>query len=379
MRVLGLMSGTSADGVEAVLAQFFGKPSEPRWRIINCFSAPYPSALRHKVIAVGQNKKLSSQEWLDLAEAITEAHVQAAMECAPNGQFDLVGCHGQTVWHRPPTQESRGASLQLLQAPLMAQLLNRPVIHDFRSADLAVGGHGAPLAPALDAAIFGRLGGWRGVLNLGGIANISLIPPRCGFDRFSSVIGWDCGPANTLIDFAVQKISKGHLAFDQDGVIAARGSPDEGLIERWLKEPFFQRLPPKSTGREQFGLNDLENRFKQTLNSSSEDLIATLTAFSAAVVAQDINNLQSLDLVRPIELLIAGGGCRNPVLLRELMTRCRGLRVLSVEEEGVPLQAREALSLALLAWWHTIRHQGNSPAITGARKGVVLGTRVNPG
>ena len=143
---------------------------------------------------------------------------------------------------------SRGASLQLLQAPLMAQLLNRPVIHDFRSADLAVGGHGAPLAPALDAAIFGRLGGWRGVLNLGGIANISLIPPRCGFDRFSSVIGWDCGPANTFIDFAVQKISKGQLSFDQDGLIAARGSPDEGRIELWLKATFFQLLPQKSNG-----------------------------------------------------------------------------------------------------------------------------------
>mgnify|MGYP000016410112 FL=1 len=379
MRVLGLMSGTSADGVEAVLVDFAGTPGQPRWRIINCVSVPYSVALRKRVVSAGQNKKLSSHEWLDLTEAITEAHIHAAMECDPKGQCDLVGCHGQTVWHRPPSKQSRGASLQLLQAPLMAQLLNRPVIYDFRAADLALGGQGAPLVPALDAAIFGRLSGWRGVLNLGGIANLSLIPPNCGFDRFSSIIGWDCGPANTLLDFAVQKVSKGRLAFDQDGSIAATGSPNEEIIQHWLKEPFFQKLPPKSTGREQFGLNDLENRLKEVPKMPQGDLIATLTAFSAAVVAQDLDHLQLNKLVRPIELLIAGGGCRNPVMVRELMARCRGMRVLTVEEKGVPVQAREALAFALLAWWHSVKHEGNSPAVTGALRSLVLGVRVDPG
>ena len=189
MRVLGLMSGTSADGVEAVLVDFTGTPGQPRWRILNCVSAPYSLPLRKRVVSAGQNKKLSSQEWLDLTEAITEAHLQAAMECDPRGQCDLVGCHGQTVWHRPPSQKLRGASLQLLQAPLMAESLNRPVIYDFRAADLLLGGQGAPLAPMMDAAIFGRLRGWRAILNLGGIANLSLIPPSSGPDRFASVLG----------------------------------------------------------------------------------------------------------------------------------------------------------------------------------------------
>ena len=372
------MSGTSADGVDAVLAEFSGNPNNPKWRLINSFSLPYPEIVSRKIVAAGQNIAFSSHEWLDLAEAITEIHYQAALRCDPEGQSELVGCHGQTVWHRPPCGGKRGTSLQLLQAPLLAHLLQCPVVHDFRAADLVLGGHGAPLVPTLDSAIFGRVAGWRAVLNLGGIANLTLIPPKKGPDRFASVLGWDCGPANTLIDFGVQKITNGQSAFDKDGIIAARGSPDEKVIEGWLREPFFQRSPPKSTGREQFGLLDLDKRLKEMQFHCDEDLIATLTAFTASVVAQDLDNLRSKNLVRPIELIVAGGGCKNPVLFDQIQSRCKGLRVTRTEDYGIPSQSREAFAFGLLAWWHILKHPGNSPSVTGSNRAVVLGIKVNP-
>ena len=379
MRVLGLMSGTSSDGIDAVLAEFLGKPDRPNWSLLKSFSLPYPSALRDRVLDAGQGVKLSSDEWIVLAEDITEMYYQAALACDSEGQAQLVGCHGQTVYHRPPSTNKRGATCQLLQAPLLAQLLELPVVHDFRAVDLAVGGEGAPLVPPLDAAILGRVQGWRAVLNLGGIANLTLIPPSNGPNRFDSVLGWDCGPANTLVDFAVQKITNGELNFDRNGLIAASGSPHEPTIDSWLKESFFHKPPPKSTGREQFGRADLENRLCKISPLRDEDLIATLTAFTGAVIAQDLNNLQSTYFIRPIELLVAGGGCLNPVMLREIRKRCRGMIVSSIEDHGIPPQSREALAFALLTWWHTLNYQSNTPPITGALRPVVLGTRVNPG
>ncbi len=378
MHVLGLMSGTSADGVDAVLAQFSGNPKQPKWIIQKCASIAYSATLSRKIISAGQSLKLSSHDWLELAEAITEVHAEAALACDPLRQAELVGCHGQTFCHRPPVKDRRGASLQIVQAPLLAQLLNKPVINDFRAADLALGGHGAPLVPPLDEALFGRLSGWRAVLNLGGIANLSLIPPRTGPDRFTSVFGWDCGPGNSLIDLAVQKITNGKLCFDKDGLIAAKGEPNNEIIDRWLMEPFFQKLPPKSTGREEFGLKDLDKRSMDIAHLSDENFLATITAFTAAAIANDLDDLQGMNIARPIELLVAGGGCRNPVMLREIVRRCPGTRVQTVEQLGIPVEGREALSFALLAWWHYLQHPGNAPTVTGAQRSVVLGVRVNP-
>ena len=379
MHVLGLMSGTSADGVDAALAQFSGTPSKPNWSLLNLVSTPYPKDLRNAVVQAGQGQRFNSRDWLELSEAITEVQAQAARACDPNAQAELVGCHGQTVWHRPPSKGHRGASWQILQAPLLAEMLQCPVVHDFRSIDLALGGQGAPLVPMADAALLGRVAGWRGVLNLGGISNLTLIPPRNGPDRGSSVLGWDCGPANSLIDLAMHQFSKGKLAFDRDGAMASGGRPHAATIERWLKEPFFQLPPPKSTGREQFGQADLENRLQELPGLPLANFVATLTAFSAAVVAQDLDNLHTKNLVRPLELVVAGGGSRNPVLMSELRQRCRGMRVRLSDELGLRAEAREALAFALLAWWHSLRQPGNAPAITGARNAAVLGVRADPG
>lgn len=373
MRVLGLMSGTSADGVDAVLASFSGSVRHPRWRILASASHPYDPELRDRLIAVGQGQPSTAAELLELAEAVTAAQAAAAEACDPGRQAQLVGCHGQTLWHRPPTAQRQGVSWQMLLGPALAQRLGRPVVFDFRAADLALGGQGAPLVPAADAALLGGIEGWRAVLNLGGIANLTLLPPRCGPDRQQPVMGWDCGPANTLIDLAVQRFSGGSRHFDAQGAWAASGRIEEALIERWLQEPYFQQQAPKSTGRELFGRQDLERRLSETASSAGPaDALATLTAFSAAVVAQDLSRGP-----RPLELLVAGGGARNPFLMAELARRCRGIAVRPLAALGIEDQQREALAFALLAWWQRRRHPGALTSVTGARRGAVLGVRAD--
>ena len=378
MHCLGLMSGTSADGVDAVLARFDGPAQHPQWSLVRHHHEPYPPPLQQRVVAAGQGTPMPASLWLDLAEAITEVQATAVQACDPQGKAEVIGCHGQTVWHRPPAHGTRGASWQMLQAPLLAQLLQRPVIHDFRAADLALGGQGAPLVPRADAALLGSTGGWRALLNLGGIANLTLIPPCGGQDRHAPVLGWDCGPANSLIDLGMLHFTDGALSYDNGGAMAARGHADEAWIQRWLQEEYFQLAPPKSTGRECFGQDDLDRRLQQLDGASAIDAMATLTAFSAAVVAQDLQHLRQRHGIAPIELITAGGGSHNPMLIQELRRRCRGSQVGNSNTLGIPTEAREALVFALLAWWHQLGHPGNVPAVTGASRETVLGVLVNP-
>ena len=383
MRVLGLMSGTSADGVDAVLVELSGSAEHPHWTLLRSASLDYPASTRQLILAVGQGEAKTASTLLNLSETITKIQAAAARQCDPEGQAQLVGCHGQTLWHRPPENAETGAlqpgaSWQMLQAPLLAQLLKRPVIFDFRAADLALGGQGAPLVPKADAALLGRTKGWRALLNLGGIANLTLIPPDAGPDRLQPVRGWDCGPANSLIDLAMEQFSEGKESCDESGRLAETGQCDEALILRWLAEPYFQLSPPKSTGRELFGRADLKRRLQEMQGQAIADQIATLTAFSAAVIAQDLQQLSNQNHPLPIELLVAGGGSQNLTLMRELTKRCRGLRLRRSDELRLPSQSREAMVFALLAWWHHLGYPGNAPAITGAEHAAVLGVRVNP-
>ena len=385
MRVLGLMSGTSADGVDAVLASFSGRPSRPSWRILERSTLPYPPQLREALVAAGQGQPLRASDVLELAEALTDVHGLAAQSCDPNRRAKLVGCHGQTLWHRPPTAERQGASWQLLQATALAQRLQTPVVFDFRAVDLALGGQGAPLVPATDAALLPSIGGWRGLVNLGGIANLTLLPPARGPEANAPVLGWDCGPANTLLDLATHYFSGGTVSFDANGAWARQGQPDEDLIQRWLQEPYLQQAPPKSTGRELFGRSDLAQRLAAMQTQAPQpnqqtnqlpnpaNALATLTAFSAAVIGQDLAKGPPVQ-----ELLVAGGGCRNGLLMEELQRRCRGTRVRPLAALGIGDSDREALAFALLAWWHALGHPGNLPSVTGASRPAVLGVCVNP-
>lgn len=377
MWVVGLMSGTSADGVDAVLARFRGAPRRPRWQVARAASVPYPDDMRRRIIDCGQGQPLAAAAVLDLMEALTEVQAEAARACDPRGLARVVGCHGQTLWHRPPAPGRPGASWQALLGPLLAERLRRPVVFDFRAADLALGGQGAPLVPATDAALLGAIAGWRAVLNLGGIANLTLIPPGQGPDRHHPVRGWDCGPANTLIDLAVHAFSEGRLRFDAAGAWARQGRIAEAVLAQWLQEPYLRQPPPKSTGRESFGAEDLRRRLEALRAWNPEitaaDALATLTAFSAAAVAQDLRGGTP-----PLELLVAGGGTRNHFLLEQLRLRCRGMVVRPLADLGIGDMEREALAFALLAWWHVRGHPGSLPSVTGARAAAVLGVRANP-
>ena len=375
------MSGTSADGVDAVLASFNGSVTRPQWRILASCSRPYPPELKERLVAVGQGQCLTAASLLDLAERVTEAQGASARACDPRGEANLIGCHGQTIWHQPPEQTRRGASWQLLQGPLLAELLGRPVVFDFRAADLAQGGHGAPLVPSTDAALLGRIDGWRALLNLGGIANITLLPPAHGPERHSPVLGWDCGPANSLLDLAIRQFSKGKLSFDANGDWARQGQINEDLVHQWLREPYFQLVPPKSTGRELFGATDLQQRLaaiqSNQLGAEGDvkpaDVLATLCGFTAALVARDLDKG-----TRPLELLVSGGGARNSFLMEQLRLRCRGLWVRPLVECGIDDHQREALAFALLAWWHRLGHPGSLPSVTGGRRPAIQGVCAMP-
>ena len=378
MLVLGLMSGTSADAIDAVLVEFKGNPSKPQWKILNTVSYEYPYTTRNEILKVSQGLKLNSKDWLELSEEITELNAAAAKACDPYSKAEVVGCHGQTVFHRRVKNSERGGSLQILQGPLLAKILDKVVIYDFRSKDIALGGHGAPLVALVDESLFGRLYGWRGILNLGGIANLTIIPPKTGIDRTSVSLGWDCGPANSLIDLAIQESTNSSLKFDQDGSLASIGRPNINIIEKWLNEPFFHLEPPKSTGREEFGIQDLNNRKQQLGDSSKEDLLATLSTFTASIIAQDLDNLFKFKKIRLIELLVAGGGTRNLFLMKQLRRLCSGVQIREINEIGVPSQYREAIAFATLSWWHFIGKKCNPMFITGANKSMLYGVRVNP-
>ena len=378
MRVLGLMSGTSADGIDAVLVEFKGEPSKPKWKILNTCSYQYPSSTREKIIQVGQGLKINSKDWLELAEEITELNASAARNCDPDSTAEVVGCHGQTVFHRSVINSKRGGSLQILLGPLLANLLDQIVIYDFRSKDIASGGHGAPLVALVDETLIGRLYGWRGILNLGGISNLTIIPPKSGIDKTSKCLGWDCGPANSLIDLAIQESTNSSLKFDRNGLLASIGIPRLTIIEKWLKEPFFHLEPPRSTGREQFGSQDLQKRKKELGQLSKEDLLSTLTTFTASIIAQDLDNLFRMKKIRLVELLVAGGGTRNLFLMKQLRRQCRGVQIREINEIGMPSKYREAIAFATLTWWHLIGKKCNPNFITGAKKSMLYGVRVNP-
>ncbi len=378
MRVLGLMSGTSADGIDAVLVEFKGDPSKPKWKILNTCSYEYPSSTREKIIQVGQGLKINSKDWLELAEEITELNALAARNCDPDATAEVVGCHGQTLFHRSVKKSKRGGSLQILLGPLLANMLETIVIYDFRSKDLALGGHGAPLVALVDEALVGRLYGWRGVLNLGGIANLTIIPPKTGIDKTSECLGWDCGPANSLIDLAIKENSNSTLMFDQNGSLASLGIPKLQIIEKWLRDPFFHQEPPRSTGREQFGFQYLQKKKKELGNISIEDLLSTLTTFTASIVSQDLNNLFIRKNISLIELLVGGGGSKNLFLMRQLQKECCGISVRSINEIGIPSQFREALVFATLSWWNFLGKKINPQYITGANKSILYGVRVDP-
>lgn len=388
MRVIGLMSGTSVDGIDAVVVDLQGTTQDLRLHVQASATYAYSEALREKILGVCAGDALSIQDFAVLDDQIAQEFAQAALQI--KGQLedqhpiDLIGSHGQTVFHRPPaqnplneaTQAQLGYSVQLGRGDVIAQLTQIPTVTNFRAGDIALGGHGAPLVPRIDLCLLGHPTKTRCIQNIGGIGNVTYLPGQERTERFGAgVFGWDTGPGNVLIDLAVNYFSQGQKTYDHNGAWAATGTADVNLVQAWLKHPYFQAAPPKSTGRELFGLTYFQDRLRDAAHLTPADTIATLTEFTAASIAQ---SYASFLPQMPDQVFLCGGGALNSYLRSRLGAWLQPIPVLTTTELGVPVESKEAIAFAILAYWKYHDLPGNLPSVTGASRETPLGILYRP-
>ena len=385
MRIIGLMSGTSADGIDAALLEIGPGKALSKIRLMQFLVWPFPAQLRERILRVADAGSGATSEICRVNVLLGELFAKAAISVArsarvPLRDVALIGSHGQTIAHLPDPKAEYGVSirstLQIGEPSVIAERTGVTTVADFRPRDLAAGGEGAPLTPYLHALLFRHPRRDRSVLNLGGIANLTFLPKGCGL---RGVLAFDTGPGNVLIDALVARLTGGTMGVDLDGRIAASGEVDPRLL-RWLMvHPYFRRKPPKSTGREEFGptLIDALLRRAATRGITEEDLVATVTAFTAQSVALHVRR----DLphnTASVELITCGGGANNPILITRLQEALPECRLLSADEAGFPGRAIEASAFALLAYLTAHGLPGNLPRITGATHSAILG-KIVPG
>lgn len=361
------MCGTSADAIDAALVQW---PAESQSELIATHSTPLPENLKARLLALNNMPSISLADYCQLDTDIALLHSAAVAELLSSSetaaqQVSAIGFHGQTVFHHPAPPVC--SSLQIGNAQLLAEKTSISVIADVRRADIALGGQGAPLAPALHQALFRHEAEDRAVVNIGGISNLSLLPA----DTQAPVIGYDTGPGNCLLDeWASEQLG---LPFDRDGALALSGQADTALVSRWLATPYFRHLPPKSTGRDVFNLNWLTKHLPEAALSAA-DVQASLTLLTASSIALGIES----HLPMTSRLLVCGGGAHNTALMSTLQLRLPQIDVLSTEQYGFNPDWVEAILMAWLARQHTLDRVGNLPSVTGASKSVRLGVRFDP-
>ena len=375
-----MMSGTSLDGVDAALLEVGGTtPGTFSWQLLGFHSESYLPEERDSIRRAIEGG--GPAELARLHAVLGERFARCALAgCARAGvdpeSVAAIGSHGQTVWHDPPFGDGRGATLQLGDPATIAEITGIPVVSDFRTRDVAAGGHGAPLVPWPDRLLFSAPDRPRALQNLGGMANITWLPAASGDEP---VLAFDTGPGVALIDTAAELATDGRRTFDADGELAAAGQVDEELLEQLLQHPFLHRPPPRSTGREVFGSAFVERLVERWAPRTSRDwagLVATLTAFTAASVA---GAFRRWVLPRGVsEVLLAGGGALNPVLAEMISDRLAPVPVRGLSALGLDPEAREAACFAVLAWAHLRGLPANSPESTGASGHRVLGS-LTPG
>ena len=361
---IGLMSGTSLDGIDGVIASF-----DHGFRVAAHVHHPFDEALRAELLALNAAGENELHRAALAANALARdcAKVVAALrERAPDCPIRAVGAHGQTVRHRPGQFDGTGYTLQLNAPALLAELTGLAVVADFRSRDLAAGGQAAPLVPVFHRACFGRPGENRAVVNIGGISNLSLLAAD------GRVTGFDCGPGNALMDGWIQQ-HRG-AAFDEAGHWAAKGSVIPGLLVQALDEPYFALKPPKSTGRDDFHAAWLQRLLLDQPGADPRDVQATLCELSAQAIARDLRR----HLPDAASLWVCGGGALNRELMRRLSRALPGLEVESTEKAGLPPLQVEATAFAWLARAHLNGEPGNLPSVTGAAGLRVLGAFYPP-
>jgi anhydro-N-acetylmuramic acid kinase len=380
MTVAGIMSGTSADGIDVALVRIADGKARPSLTLLAHEGFAFPAALRRAVLAAMNAASTSTAELARLNWRLGLAYAEAVRATLKRHkvELDLIGCHGQTLYHQPRAAMYAGRNFactwQAGEAQVMAATLGIPVVSNFRPADMLAGGQGAPLVPLLDYVLFANSKRGRVLQNIGGIANLTAIPVGAGADK---VIAFDTGPGNMVIDALAQKLYQ--KRFDRNGAIAAEGAVIEPVLARALRNPYFQLNPPRTAGREQFG-REYAAKFLaacQRHSDKPEDALATATALTAETIAQSYKRFckSKMKSGNGVDYIVSGGGARNHTLMAMLTRRLEplGCELAASEEFGLPAEAKEAAAFALLAWqtWHHL--PGNVPAATGARRPVILG------
>ena len=380
MIVVGIMSGTSADGIDVALVRI-PTPGNgfPKLDLLAHEAIPYPRQLRKAVLAAMNAKTISTAELARLNWRLGIAYAEAVwLILARNPmKIDLIGCHGQTLYHQSAEQAYAGARFactwQAGETAILSGEFGVPVISNFRPADMVAGGHGAPLVPLLDFAQFRHAKRGRILQNIGGIANMTAIPAAAGIEQ---VLAFDSGPGNMVIDELMLRLYRQPM--DADGAIAATGQILPAVLKRGLRHAFFRKTPPKTAGREQFG-KEFAAAFLADCKSASrrkEDAIATATALTVESIGQAYERFVAARMGGgPIDYIVSGGGARNATLMRQVTERLSeyGCTISTSDRFGLPAEAKEAAAFALLAWqtWH--HRPGNLPSATGAGRPVILG------
>ncbi|WP_238398302.1 anhydro-N-acetylmuramic acid kinase [Halorussus salinus] len=386
---VGLMSGTSLDGVDAACCRVARDPTgDPPTNYdvtVESFrTEPYPSALRDELVALCDDETGTVDAVCRANVALAELFADAALDaCASAGvapeEVAVVGSHGQTVWHAPDPEQFPGtdrparSTLQIGDGDVLARRTGILTVSDFRTADIAAGGHGAPLTPFFDLACLSSDDEARALQNVGGIGNCTLLPPAPGRD---DAVAFDTGPGNMVIDAVVELLTDGAATYDEDGRMAARGGVDDGLVSEFLDAPYFDAAPPKTTGRERFG-HDYAREFAATARDrdcDDADIVASATALTARSIADAYDRFAD---PYPDRIVVSGGGANNPTLLDMLDDRT-DCPVERLESLGVDSDAKEAALFALLGVTALDGVANNVPRATGADRAVTLGKLSRP-
>jgi anhydro-N-acetylmuramic acid kinase len=379
MIVAGVMSGTSADGIDVALVRIEGRGFRSRLKLLAHSHPAYPKQVRRAVLAAMNASAASVADLSRLNFLLGELYADAVLNTQRSArqQCELVGCHGQTLYHQGSTELFLGRRVactwQTGEAAIIAAKVGVPVVSDFRSADMAVGGKGAPLVPFLDYILYRHAKFGRIVQNLGGIGNLTAIPPDA---KPEEVVAFDTGPGNMVIDAVTEQLFG--KPYDRNGRLAARGMPIENVLQQLLRHPFFGRKPPKTAGREQFGREFVRDFLRRSGKADKHDMVATATAFTARSIAGAVRDFvlrSQPKSARFREMVLSGGGARNATLMRMMHDELAplGLRVRTSDEFGLPSEAKEAAAFALLAYETWYRRPSNIPSATGASRPAILG------
>ena len=379
MIVAGIMSGTSADGIDVAIVRIAPAKLRPRLTLLAHEAFSYPAALRRTVLAAMNAASTSTAELARLNWRLGLAYAEAVEATVKRHKLklDLVGCHGQTLYHQARAETYAGRKFactwQAGEAQAIAARMGVPVVSNFRPADMLADGQGAPLVSLLDYVLFADPKRGRVLQNIGGIANLTAIPAGAGAD---ALVAFDTGPGNMIVDWLMHELFQKRL--DRNGTVAARGSVIAPMIESVLANNYFALKPPRTAGREQFGREFAAEflRLCRRHSARHEDAVATATAFTAESIAQSYRQFVRAKMKhRAVDYIVSGGGARNATLMAMLRARLEpmGCSLQTSAAFGLPAEAKEAAAFALLAWetWH--RLPGNVPAATGAKRPVVLG------